>query len=79
MPTVEFERARAKLLGNLVISAQSNGSRAGRSLRDRIYGRDPNDLEQLIEGVAACTATEVREVAAAVIDPANRFEVTLGP
>ncbi len=79
VPAVEFERARAKLLGNLVIAAQSNGSRVGRSLRDRIYGRDPNDLEQLIEGVAACTAAEVREVAAAVIDPANRFEVTLGP
>jgi zinc protease len=79
VPVEEFERARAKLLGNLLIGAQSNGSRVGRSLRDRIYGRDPNDLDQLIEAVAACSAGEVREVAAALIDPDNRFEVTLGP
>ncbi len=79
VPVGEFERARAKLLGNLLIGAQSNGSRVGRSLRDRVYGRDPNDLDQLIESVAACSAGEVREVAATLIDPHNRFEVTLGP
>jgi zinc protease len=79
VPEVEFERARAKLLGNLLISAQSNGSRVGRSLRDRIYGRDPNDLDQLVQAIAACTAVEVRDVAAAMIDPDQRFEVTLGP
>ena len=79
VPAVEFERARAKLLGNLLIGAQSNGSRVGRSLRDRIYGRDPNDLAQLLEAVSACSAGEVREAAAAMIDPRHRFEVTLGP
>jgi len=75
----EFERARAKLLGNLLIGAQSNGSRVGRSLRDRIYGRDPNDLDALLEAVAACSAEDVRQAAAAMVDPDNRFEVTLGP
>ena len=79
VPSVEFERARAKLLGNLLISAQSNGSRVGRTLRDRVYGRNPNDLDQLIQAIAACTAAEVREVAGAILDPDNRFEVTLGP
>ena len=79
VPEEEFERARAKLLGNMLIGAQSNGSRVGRSLRDRVYGRDPNDLDQLLEAVAACSAGEVREVTAAVIDPRHRFEVTLGP
>ena len=79
VPEVEFERARAKLLGNLLISAQSNGSRVGRTLRDRVYGRDPNDLEQLIEAIATCTTAEVRDVAAGTIDPERRFEVTLGP
>ncbi len=79
VPTEEFERARAKLLGNLLIGAQSNGARVGRSLRDRVYGRDPNDLVQLLEAVAACTAEQVRLVAETMIDPDNRFEVTLGP
>jgi zinc protease len=79
VPDEEFERARAKLLGNLLIGAQSNGARVGRSLRDRIYGRDPNDLDLVLESVAACSAAEVRKVAEALIDPANRFEVTLGP
>ncbi|MEN8006831.1 MAG: pitrilysin family protein [Candidatus Krumholzibacteriota bacterium] len=79
VPTVEFERARAKLLGNLLISAQSNGARVGRTLRDRLYGRSPNDLDLLIQAIAACTADEVREVAGTMIDPADRFEVTLGP
>jgi len=79
VPAVEFERARAKLLGNLLIEAQSNGSRVGRTLIDRVYGRNPNDLDQLIQAIAACTADEVREVARAILDPDNRFEVTLGP
>jgi zinc protease len=79
VPAEEFERARAKLLGNLLIGAQSNGARVGRSLRDRVYGRDPNDLVQLLEAVTACTAEQVRGVAETMIDPDNRFEVTLGP
>ena len=79
VPADEFERARAKLLGNLLIGAQSNGARVGRSLRDRVYGRDPNDLVQLLEAVTACTAEQVRLVAETMIDPDNRFEVTLGP
>jgi len=79
VPVEEFERARAKLLGNLLIGAQSNGARVGRSMRDRVYGRDPNDLDQVLESVAACSAAEVRLVAETLIDPANRFEVTLGP
>ncbi len=79
VPVEEFERARAKLLGNLLIGAQSNGARVGRSLRDRVYGRNPNDLDLVLESVAACSAAEVRKVAEVLIDPANRFEVTLGP
>jgi zinc protease len=75
----EFERARSKLLGNLLIGGQANGARVGRALRDRIYGRDPNDLDQLLEAVAACTAEEVRQTASTLVDPDNRFEVTLGP
>jgi zinc protease len=75
----EFAKARAKLLGNLVIQAQSNGSRIGRSLRDRIYGRDANDLDDLVGRIAACTPDEVLAVAARMIDPDSRFEVILGP
>jgi predicted Zn-dependent peptidase len=77
--TEEFERARAKMLGNLLIGSQSNGSRVGRALRDRIYGRDANDLDDLVEKIAACSPGEVRETAARLIVPDRRFEVTLGP
>jgi len=75
----EFERARTQLLGGLVISSQSNGSRVGRTLRDRVYGRSANNLEELVQAVRQCTPGQVREAAAAIVDPDNRFDVLLGP
>jgi len=75
----EFERARTQLLGGLVISSQSNGSRVGRTLRDRVYGRSANNLEELVHAVRQCTPGQVREAAAAIVDPDNRFDVLLGP
>jgi len=79
VPEVEFERARAELLGHMLISAQSNASRVSRAARDRIYGRDANDLETLIEQVRACRSAEVQDVARRMFSAENRYEVFLGP
>ncbi len=79
VPEVEFERARAELLGHMLISAQSNASRVSRAARDRIYGRDANNLETLIEQVRACRSAEVQDVARRMFSAENRYEVFLGP
>ncbi len=39
--TEEFERARNRLLGNMVIALQSNSARVGRCATDVLYGRAP--------------------------------------
>ena len=75
----EFERARAKLLGNLLLSAQSNSSRVMRAGQDLMFGRDPNDLPRLVNAIRATTPEEVRAVAARIITPDHRFQVSMGP
>lgn len=77
--SAEFERARAELLGHMLISSQSNASRVSRASRDRIYGRLPDDLNSLIEQVRACSASEIQVVAQRMFSAENRFEVLLGP
>jgi len=76
---VEFERARAELLGHMLISSQSNSSRVSRTARDRIYGRDPDDLTELIGQVRQCQAAAVQDVAERMFSPDDRYEVFLGP
>jgi zinc protease len=75
----EFERARAKLVGNLLISIQANVARMARCAIDVLYGRGPNHTDTLLEQVRACTADQVREAAGRYLDPAGHFEVELGP
>jgi predicted Zn-dependent peptidase len=75
----EFERARAELLGQMLIGSQSNASRVSRATRDRIYGRDANYLVELVEQVRACPAGAIRDVAERLFDPRHRYEVLLGP
>jgi len=77
--TVEFERARAELLGHMLISAQSNGATVSRGARDRIYGRRADNLTELIHEVRACKAEAVREVAGRMFSPKDYYEVFLGP
>lgn len=75
----EFEMARAELLGHMLISSQSNASRVSRASRDRMYGRQPDDLDQVIQQVRACTTSEIRDVAQRMFTADSRFEVLLGP
>lgn len=75
----EFERARAKLIGSLLISSQSNAGRVVRADQDLMFGRDPNDLPRLVEMIRACRPGDVRQVAGALLTPDRRLEVTIGP
>jgi len=79
VPEAEFARARAKLLGNLLIGHQANTARVTRCAGDLLYGRGPNDLEPLLAAIQARSPAEIRRAAAGYIDLENRFEVVLGP
>lgn len=75
----EFEMARSKLLGNLLISSQAGHARVSRTARDRIYGRDANDLPLLVRRIEVCNQEEVLAAARAILDEQKRFEVIIGP
>jgi len=75
----EFERARAKLLGNLLIGTQSNGAHVSRTARDLVFGRPCNDLDRLVGLIKTCQPSDVREVAARLLTPEQRFQITIGP
>jgi len=76
---VEFERARAELLGHLLIGSQANSARVSRAAQDRIYGREANNLENLIAEIRQCTADQIQDVAQRMLTPDARYEVSLGP
>ncbi len=79
VPDAELARAQAKLAGNLLIGSQANSGRAAQAMRDRIYGRDANDLADVVARVRACTADEIRAAAAAVVDPERCWSVEVSP
>ena len=75
----EFQRARTKLQGHLLISAQAQSARVRRAMRDRLYGRSANDLPDLVARIQACQSDEIATAARRWFDPARYFEVILGP
>ncbi len=75
----EFERARARLLGNLLISLQSNNARVGRCGADILYGRAPNNLRYYLKEIRELTPAAVREAAHRYLGRDDRFEVVVGP
>ncbi len=77
--TEEFEMARAQLLGNLLIGNQAASSRVSRTARDRLFGREANDLGNVISAIRQCTPTMVLDVARKYITPDQRYEVVIGP
>ena len=79
VPEEEFARARAKLVGNLLIANQANAARVGRCARDVLYSRGPNNLERLLEEINACTPEAVRTTALRYLDEENHFAVLVGP
>jgi len=79
VPEAEFARAKAEMLGNLLISDQANVSRASRRAGDLLHGRPRPGLAALLEEVSACTCEEVRQAAAAYLVEDGFCEVILGP
>ncbi len=75
----ELGRARAKLVGNLLISNQSNYARVGRALRNRIYGRPADDLDDLVAALHEVTPADIQDLAARMIAPDRRCEVVVSP
>lgn len=75
----EFEMARAQLLGNMLIGSQASSARVSRTARDRLFGRDANDLGNVVRSIEQCTPGMVLDVARKYITPDQRFEVVIGP
>jgi predicted Zn-dependent peptidase len=75
----EFERARSKLLGSLLISAQSNSARVIRAGQDLMFDRGANNLPRLLEAVRGCRPEDVRAVAGHLITPDQHYDVAIGP
>ncbi|MBA4377192.1 MAG: hypothetical protein C0395_00770 [Gemmatimonas sp.] len=75
----EFARARARLLGNLLISRQSNAARASRCGADVLYGRAPNNIAHHLKEIRALTPRRVRDAAARYLGADDHWETVLGP
>ena len=75
----DFSPKGAKLLGNLLISDQTNASRAGRAVQDRVYGRPAAGLAPLLAEIRACTPEAVQATAAEYVAEETGYEVILGP
>ncbi len=79
VPATELDRARAKLIGNLLIAGQSNYARVSRAARNRIYGRPADDLEGLVTALRAVSPRDIQEVAAKLVAADRRCEVAVSP
>jgi len=75
----EFERARVRLLGNMLISLQSNNARVSRCASDVLYGRAPNNMAYYLEEIRKLQPAQVRDTAARYLGSEDRFEVRVGP
>jgi len=78
-PASEFERARAQLVGNLLIARQSNSARVSRCAADVLYGRPPDDTAGFLSRVRDLTPARVREVAESYLGGEELMRVALGP
>lgn len=76
---VELEMARAKLIGNLLIGHQSNSAMVARAARNRVYGREAEDLVRLVAEIRAVSAGDVTTLAGELITPDRRCEVVVSP
>lgn len=78
-PAEEFERARARLVGSLLISLQSNNARVSRCAADVLYGRAPNNLAYYLDEIRRLTPESVAETAARYLGVEDRYEILVGP
>ncbi len=75
----ELDRARAKLVGNLLIAAQSNYARVGRAARNRIYDRPADDLDDLVAALGEVAPANIQAMAAKLVAEDRRCEVAVSP
>ena len=75
----EFNRAVNQIIGNMLISQQSNSSRTGRCALDVLYGRGVVELEDYIDELKSVTPEQVRRCAEKYMTGDNRYEIVLGP
>ncbi|MCP4143742.1 MAG: insulinase family protein [bacterium] len=75
----EFYRAVNQIIGNMLISQQSNSSRTGRCALDVLYGRGVVELEDYINELKSVTPEQVRLCAEKYMTGDNRYEIVLGP
>ncbi|HPF36661.1 MAG TPA: pitrilysin family protein [Candidatus Krumholzibacteria bacterium] len=78
-PAEEFERARARLVGTLLISMQSNNARVSRCAADVLYGRAPNNLAFYLDEIRRLTPESVAETAGRYLGCDDRHEIIVGP
>lgn len=78
-PAEEFERARARLVGTLLISLQSNNARVSRCAADVLYGRAPNNLAYYLDEIRRLTPEAVAATAARYLARDDRHEIIVGP
>lgn len=76
--TQELDRAVGQLRGNLVLGLEDNGSRMSRLGRAEIVHGEYVPLEEMLDRIAAVTAEDVRELAAALL-AGPRSLVLVGP
>ncbi len=79
VPADEFERARAQLVGNMLIARQSNSSRSSRCANDVLYGRPPNNLAHYLKEIRALTPERLRDAATRYLGSEPVLSVRLGP
>lgn len=75
----EFARARAQLVGNMLIARQSNSARVSRCANDVLYGRPPNNLAHYLKEIRMLTPTDVRATTARYLGEAEILSVVVGP
>jgi len=78
-PADEFERARAQVLGRMLIGRQSHASRVESCARDVLYGKGPNDTDRLLEELRGMGASAVRGTAERLLTAPPMIEIRLGP
>ncbi len=78
LSTVELERAKSQIKGNMLLGMESTDSRMNRVARNEIYFRRDVPLEELSAGIEAVTNDQIVEIASGCFQPDAMAMVMLG-
>ncbi|MEQ8833228.1 MAG: pitrilysin family protein [Miltoncostaeaceae bacterium] len=79
LPADELQRAKDHLRGRLVLSMESSGTRMNRIGRALLTGTELLSVDEVIDRIAAVTAADVQELAAAHWQPEQMSVAAIGP